>query len=389
MRYWVPIKEHEEMQAYADQLLGELAAVKVERDKYRESSRKAYCEAEDLRAELATIRERAESQRQPVPVKVRFSVTEGNIRRKWDSMSGYLAGDWPQWIMGYLAAHAVIDVPAGVPSVEELADEIDWTDFKCCMSPGDPCDPKCGKVERYIAKAVRDSVLAGVAAERKATETDEKINCYGCGMTLPKSALENGYNPIVNGVRVAVCGRCWYAGVAKPSVTPTPAPNEEQVEALARVLYQAPDYDGKSWVLGSISPEQKIRFCNMARAAFAFFGARLERAERALIRAGFQDLGGQEWKPPLGKAPDYIADADTLEKLVEILDSHLYLYPCPDAEETKIGGRTNAVAAILRAAILRAANATITDILTMLNEYAVPGARCTPRPAKSPGGNHE
>lgn len=33
---------------------------------------------------------------------------------------------------------------------------------------------------------------------------------------------------------------------------------------------------------------------------------RLERAERALLRSGFQDLGGQEWKPPLGKPPIFI-----------------------------------------------------------------------------------
>lgn len=36
---------------------------------------------------------------------------------------------------------------------------------------------------------------------------------------------------------------------------------------------------------------------------------RLARAERALIRAGFEDLGGQEWKPPLGKAPKFIETA--------------------------------------------------------------------------------
>lgn len=32
----------------------------------------------------------------------------------------------------------------------------------------------------------------------------------------------------------------------------------------------------------------------------------LERAERALLRAVFQDLGGEEWKPPLGPAPRFI-----------------------------------------------------------------------------------
>ena len=29
---------------------------------------------------------------------------------------------------------------------------------------------------------------------------------------------------------------------------------------------------------------------------------KLARAERALLRAGFQDLGGEEWKPPVNEA---------------------------------------------------------------------------------------
>ena len=34
---------------------------------------------------------------------------------------------------------------------------------------------------------------------------------------------------------------------------------------------------------------------------------RLARAERALLRAGFQDLGAQEWKPPLCKLSRFIS----------------------------------------------------------------------------------
>lgn len=33
---------------------------------------------------------------------------------------------------------------------------------------------------------------------------------------------------------------------------------------------------------------------------------KLARAERALLRGGYEDLGGQEWKPPLGKPPVWI-----------------------------------------------------------------------------------
>ena len=36
---------------------------------------------------------------------------------------------------------------------------------------------------------------------------------------------------------------------------------------------------------------------------------RLARAERALLAAGFTDLGGREWKPPIGKPPRFIVMA--------------------------------------------------------------------------------
>tara|TARA_R110000868_G_scaffold172431_5_gene408306 strand:+ start:215 stop:730 length:516 start_codon:yes stop_codon:yes gene_type:complete len=32
----------------------------------------------------------------------------------------------------------------------------------------------------------------------------------------------------------------------------------------------------------------------------------LERAEKSLIRFGFEDLSGEEWKPPIGKPPVFI-----------------------------------------------------------------------------------
>ena len=54
--------------------------------------------------------------------------------------------------------------------------------------------------------------------------------------------------------------------------------------------------------------------------------ARWDRAERALTRAGFEDKGGQEWKPPINKdsfAPKYFALEARWEKLKKYLeDSH-------------------------------------------------------------------
>ena len=48
------------------------------------------------------------------------------------------------------------------------------------------------------------------------------------------------------------------------------------------------------------------------------------RAERALKRAGFEDKGGQEWKPPINKdsfAPKYFAIEAENEKLWEFIKS--------------------------------------------------------------------
>jgi hypothetical protein len=43
---------------------------------------------------------------------------------------------------------------------------------------------------------------------------------------------------------------------------------------------------------------------------------RLDRAERSLLRAGFEDLGGQEWEPPMGKPPRFVEVAGPLGREV-------------------------------------------------------------------------
>jgi hypothetical protein len=58
--------------------------------------------------------------------------------------------------------------------------------------------------------------------------------------------------------------------------------------------------------------------------------AKLDRAERALLRAGFEDLGGQEWKPPLGNPPKFIeveapelrAEVEKLQARFEYIEEH-------------------------------------------------------------------
>lgn len=48
---------------------------------------------------------------------------------------------------------------------------------------------------------------------------------------------------------------------------------------------------------------------------------KLDRAVRALERAGFTDCGGQEWKPPLGPVPEgYATPQADVTGLVEALE---------------------------------------------------------------------
>lgn len=55
-------------------------------------------------------------------------------------------------------------------------------------------------------------------------------------------------------------------------------------------------------------------------------GDQLDRAVRALTRAGFTDLGGQEWKPPLGPSASPLLDrVDVLTVLLS--EARKYVSP--------------------------------------------------------------
>lgn len=63
------------------------------------------------------------AERASVPVKVRFEVTEKDMRAVWHESGGI--DDLMRKIKDYLAAHAVIDAPASVPSVAPTADQVE------------------------------------------------------------------------------------------------------------------------------------------------------------------------------------------------------------------------------------------------------------------------
>ncbi len=169
----------------------ELDAVKADRDGYIESIGRYIVDCNALQSELAALR-------QPVPVKVRFECES-------ESMSEFLYTEWASsqiaaiaWAemsetnknlvlcyasnsKKYLAAHAVIDAPAGVPSAEELAECI-------CSIP----DKNGNLPQRWLtrpkhekeflirgATRIRDTVLAVAARENRdylaATPTDAQV----------------------------------------------------------------------------------------------------------------------------------------------------------------------------------------------------------------------
>lgn len=144
----------------------EFRKVEAERDELKKSSEllsvvyKGEMDArKSAQSELAALR-----QRDAVPVKVRFDVTAALVEEVFS------AGDWAEYswqaVMDYIAAHAVIDAPAGVPSVDELMRIGEWayenTGADCCEG------------RRNRAAAIRDAVLVGVAGERESVNDELK-----------------------------------------------------------------------------------------------------------------------------------------------------------------------------------------------------------------------
>lgn len=80
---------------------------------------------------------------------------------------------------------------------------------------------------------------------------------------------------------------------------------------------KGPDEETKAWyrvanaaLRHAIDADQVVPMSEVQEVARNLNKRRYERAERALLSAGFEDLGGQEWKPPLGKAPHFIEVSD-------------------------------------------------------------------------------
>ena len=71
---------------------------------------------------------------------------------------------------------------------------------------------------------------------------------------------------------------------------------------------------------------------------------RLHKAEASLFLCGFTDKGGELWKPPVGRPPDFVLQEDMLTAMRWIpcserqpgYDQRVLVY-CPDMVETDVG----------------------------------------------------
>lgn len=141
-------------------LRAELEAVTAERDQWKRKNHCYFVEVEQLKKELAALRQGA-----TVPVKVRASCTWQEVQAAYyRHQSGSPEGQCWHQVIECVLAHAVIDGPAGVPSVKELAESV-------CSIP----DKNGNLPQRWLtrpkhekefliraATAIRDTVLASL-----------------------------------------------------------------------------------------------------------------------------------------------------------------------------------------------------------------------------------
>jgi len=137
-------------------------------------------------SEIAALR-----QRESVPVKVRFTQPAGmmefrwlEICRKYGPENDVAGCPWLQDVIcdfaNYLAAHAVIDVPAGVPTLKQI------TEIYLAAAPdGD-------RVSINGMSAVYDAMLAGMAQPVSGTPTDAQVEALA--RVLSREVCLDGHN---------------------------------------------------------------------------------------------------------------------------------------------------------------------------------------------------
>jgi len=250
----------------------------------------------------------APEKRDAVPVKVRFSCTAKELA---NVMRGRVRfEDCAQEAMDYLTSHAVIDAPAGVPSVDELV-----TIGTAAWHKAGGSDPAFMPVpdpgDYAYATAIRDAVLAGVAGEEDYCKMSEglvkALSDYGLLVTQNRK-YEYSLRPI--------------------NAAPTPPPTAEQVEALARVLRE-----GVTCPVCSGHTNDDDRGCccerTLARAAYAHIG-------RVPLGAELDVTGTELWSKRVELAKRAVPVAQDWDDLADWLRSRIRpTFECGECAKVK------------------------------------------------------
>lgn len=178
----------------------ELEAVKAQRDEQKrqrdETERQLNEETRErheLEEQLAALRSDTRA------VKVRWDVTAEDLESHVLDCEKNSVRDRLQYAMHYLAAHAVIDVPAGVPSVPELANLL----RKTMHNSDDYMSPEMKLIFEHGAAAIRDAVLVGILASSNS-------ECEDCNALISeRDAFEEQINQIASALELDESRASW------------------------------------------------------------------------------------------------------------------------------------------------------------------------------------
>ena len=208
-------------------------------------------------------------QRVPTKVKVRWTVTAEDAAKMMQHIKAGICDAYSAWddlgenykedfiktfekLLPRLAAHAVIDVPAGVPSVEELDSIANdaWEDAAAKTTNN-------RERQHAMLSAIRDRILAGLAAETTtgavlASEDEVEalarvlhdayaISRHNEGLGEPR--LWADIEPSLKAARINQAR----AAIAHMRKRPEGLPTREQAEAKWEEVDRTPSHRGDKW----------------------------------------------------------------------------------------------------------------------------------------------
>lgn len=294
-------------------LRAELEAVKAECDAACEETRRIFSGMLEAKAELASLRA-PETRRVRV---IGWDVTaEDIIVSNMEQAGAPLAKNQVQYIMDYLATRAVIDVPRGVPTLDELKGI-------AIEAYNEGPERGFGNAILRAAAAIRDAVIAGLAPhERGEAELEAKLVAHITELEGVIAAMAPAA-PSREDLAKAIRGSSDLIPLDAPMISKRvdavlalfagcapAAPTEEQIEALARVLHAAYQRENglePKWEIALFKDQYRAE----ARAAYAHFCDRaygLERENKNLLSLL------EELKEPSGAARFSVNAEEVIEE---------------------------------------------------------------------------